>query len=113
MAASPRLAERIREMLAGRGIVEKRMFGGEAFFLNANILAAVWDERLVLRLGAEEAEIALRERHVRPFDLTGKAMRNWVVVDAAGIARDDELDYWLLRAWRFVETLPPPRPRRK
>ena len=41
MAYDERLAERVRELLAGeRGLSEKRMFGGLAFLLDGNMSVA-------------------------------------------------------------------------
>jgi hypothetical protein len=43
---------------------------------------------------------------VRPFDITGRPMRGWILV--AGEALDDDvLDGWVERACTFVATLPP------
>ena len=75
------LAVRIRDALVReKGIDEKKMFGCICFFLNGNALAGVWKDRLIARLGPDEGEMALREPHVRVFDITGRPMRNWVAV---------------------------------
>jgi hypothetical protein len=43
---------------------------------------------------------------VRPFDLTGRPVRGWVVV--AGESLDDAvLNQWVDRAQGYVATLPP------
>jgi TfoX/Sxy family transcriptional regulator of competence genes len=77
MADSEALAERNRKSLARRkGVREKKMFGGIGFLLNGNLLVGVWKEALVVRLGEEEGEAALKEPHVKVFDITGRPMRN-------------------------------------
>ncbi|MEA2461952.1 MAG: hypothetical protein QOH90_2129 [Actinomycetota bacterium] len=43
---------------------------------------------------------------VRPFDLTGRPMRGWVVV-AGEVLDDDVLDRWVAQARTFVAGLPP------
>ena len=101
------LAGRTRDLLAGRrDIDEKRMFGGIVFLLNGNMLVGIWKDSLIARLGAEEAEAALREPDVGPFDITGKPMKNWVLVGPAGVDTDEQLRSWIDRADRFVRTLP-------
>jgi TfoX/Sxy family transcriptional regulator of competence genes len=45
------------------------MFGGVGFLLNGNMLVGVWKDRLIARLGSDEGEAALREPHVRAFDI--------------------------------------------
>jgi len=107
MAFSEELAERIRQGLARKkGIEEKRMFGGIGFLLNGNLLVGVWKESLIVRLGPEEGGEALKEPHVKEFDITGRPMRNWVLVEPEGVEDDDQLKDWIERATRFVKTLP-------
>jgi hypothetical protein len=107
MAFDETLAERIRESLARRKNVEERkMFGCVCFLVNGNALAGVWKDRLIARLGPDEGEAALREPHVRAFDITGRPMRNWVAVEPEGIEGDEQLNDWVQRALKFVTTLP-------
>ena len=101
------LAQRIRDALARKkNIEEKKMFGCICFFLNGNALAGVWKDGLIARLGPDEGELALREPHVRAFDIIGRPMRNWVVVEPEGVEDDDQLAGWIERAIKFVRTLP-------
>jgi hypothetical protein len=107
MAFNEALAERIRRGLARKkNIEEKKMFGCICFFLNGNALAGVWKDGLIARLGPDEGEVALREPHVRAFDITGRPMRNWVVVEPEGVEDDDQLKGWIQRAVKFVGKLP-------
>ena len=107
MAFNEELAERIRQALARKkGIEEKKMFGCICFLINGNALAGVWKDRLIARLGPDDGEAALREPHVRAFDITGRPMRNWVAVDPEGVEDDDPLRAWIERAAKFVRTLP-------
>jgi TfoX/Sxy family transcriptional regulator of competence genes len=107
MAFDENLARRIRTVLGRKkAVVEKKMFGGVGFLLKGNILVGVWKDSLIVRLGEDEAEDALREEHVRPFDITGKAMKGWAMVERGGIAEDEQLKEWIQRALKFVATLP-------
>ncbi len=107
MAFDESLAARIREVLARRrGVEEKKLFGCVCFLFNGNALAGVWKDRLIARLGPDEGEAALREAHVRQFDITGKPMRNWVAVEPKGVEDDDQLKDWIGRALTFVKALP-------
>ncbi len=101
------LAGRIRDALARNdNIEEKKMFGCICFFLNGNALVGVWKDALIARLGPNEGEAALRESYVRAFDITGKPMKNWVVVEPEGIDDDRPLRDWIEGAMKFVRTLP-------
>ena len=108
MAFSEALAQRIRQRLARRkkNIEEKKMFGCICFFLNGNALAGVWKDGLIARLGPDEGEAALREPHVRAFDITGRPMRNWVAVEPEGVEDDEALKDWIQRAMKFVGKMP-------
>ena len=107
MAFSEALAERIRQRLARRKNVEERkMFGGIGFLLHGNLLVGVWKDSLVVRLGPEEGEEALKEPHVRDFDITGRPMKGWVLVGPDGVEDDEQLTDWIERAPKFVKTLP-------
>src|SRR6516164_2706809 len=107
MAFSEELAERIRQGLARRkAIEEKKMFGGIGFLLNGNLPVGVWKDSLIVRLGPEAGEEALKEAHVSEFDITGRAMKGWVLVEPEGVKDDDQLKGWIERALKFVKTLP-------
>jgi TfoX/Sxy family transcriptional regulator of competence genes len=107
MAFSEALAERIRQRLARRkNVEEKRMFGGVGFLLNGNLLVGVWKDSLIVRLGPEEGHEALKEPHVKEFDITGRVMKGWVLVEPEGVEDDDQLKGWIQRAVKFVGKLP-------
>jgi hypothetical protein len=103
MAFDENLAARIHKALARKkGIEEKKMFGGIGFLLNGNMLVGVWKDSLIVRLGEE----AMLEPHVKPFDITGKAMKGWAMVTPEGIEDDGQLKGWIQRAVKFVGKLP-------
>ena len=107
MAFNEALAARIRERLARRkGVEEKKMFGGIGFLLNGNMLVGVWKESLIVRLGPKGYEDALLEPHVKEFDITGRAMKGWVLVEPEAVKADDELNAWIQQAVKFVGKLP-------
>jgi hypothetical protein len=102
-----RAAARIRDAPSRTtGVEERKMFGGLCFLLHGNLLVGVWKDSLIARLGPDEGDAALRERHVRAFDVTGQPMRNWVLVEPDGVDDDHQLKAWLVRATKFVRTLP-------
>ena len=101
------LARRVRHLLARKpGVVEKRMFGGLAFLVNSNMCVGIWKDSLIARLGPEQAAVALRQPGASEFDVTGRPMRGWVMIDAAQLADDVELDDWIGQCLRFVRSLP-------
>lgn len=108
MAYDEGLAQRVREALGEMpGLVEKKMFGGVGFMLQGNMACGVYQESLIVRVGGEKDEEALGKAHTRPFDITGRAMKGWVLVDAAGYESDDGLREWVQSGVDFAMTLPP------
>lgn len=107
MAFDESLAGRIRDGFARTtGITEKKMFGGVGFLLNGNMCVGIWKDALIVRLDPIEGAAALYEPHVRAFDVTGRPMKGWVMVEPAGIREDRDLNEWLHRAVQFVRQLP-------
>jgi len=102
------LAERLRQALARRkNVEEKKMFGGVGFLINGNLLVGIRKDSLLVRLGPEQGDEALKEVHVSEFKITGRGtMKGWVVVGLEGVQNDDQLDAWIQRAMKFVRTLP-------
>lgn len=110
MAFDESLADRIRKGLGRKkGIEEKKMFGGLGFLLNGNILVGVWKDSIIVRVGPEEGEAALLEPHVKEFDITGKAMKGWVMVKPEGVQDEASVKAWIQRAVKFVSKLPAKR----
>ena len=107
MSFSESLADRIRQAFGRkRGLVEKKMFGGVGFLLSGNMCVGVWQTALIVRLDPDDAESLMKQSHVRVFDITGRPMKGWLLVEADGLETDEQLSAWLARATRFVETLP-------
>ena len=107
MPASIALTARIRDALIRIARVEeKKMFGGVGFLLNGNMLVCVWKDSLIVRIGPDGYNDALQEEFVREFDITGRPMKGWVMVDEDGVERDDQLMGWISQAINFVKTLP-------
>ena len=108
MAYDEELAARVRRALGRkRGLSEKKMFGGVGFMLDGNMCCGILGDSLVVRMSPEQAVAALREPDVRVFDITGRPMKGWVVVDAPGIATDESLQRWVGIGAAFAAALPP------
>jgi len=107
MVYSKSLVERIRHLVSRRrGITEKKMFGGVCFLMNGNLLVGVWKDSLIARVGRDVYQAALQEEHVKEFDITGRPMKGWVMVEPDGIDSDPQLTRWIDQATVFVRTLP-------
>lgn len=107
MAYNLELAERIRSELSGIPVVEKKMFGGIGFLLNGNMACGVNKDNMIVRVFPEKHAELLRMPHAIPFDLTGKPMKGWLMVEPEGYADPVQLAAWVKEGADFALTLPP------
>lgn len=108
MAYDEGLAQRIQELLKDiPGLVERKMFGGVGFMLHGNMACGVNKDNLIVRLGPERHEEAMGRPHTRPFDITGRTMKGWVMVMAVGYESDEDLGDWVQQGVDLALSLPP------
>ena len=106
MAYDESLAERIRPLLAHRDDVrEQKMFGGLAFMVGDKMCVGVTNGDLMVRLGTDGHEAALKRSHVRPMDFTGRPMKGFVFVDSEGVKTKRQVQAWVDRALAYRATL--------
>lgn len=107
MAFNETLAQRVRDQLYPLATAEeKKMFGGVAFMVSGNMTVGVNQDDLIVRVGLERFESALKKPGVDLFKPTGKPMAGWVTVASDAQRTDADLKYWIELALEFVKTLP-------
>ena len=107
MAYDEKLAKRLSALVGKRSdFHEQKMFGGVGFLLRGNMCFGVYKEYLILRLGDERAGQAFLKKETRPFDITGRAMKGWVMITAKGTKSEESLKTWVTQAIGFVSKLP-------
>ena len=108
MAYDKMLAARIRAALVDQpSLTEREMFGGIGFMLNGNMACGVIGDGLISRVGPIAYPELLKMPHTRLFDMTGRPMKGWIVVDPEGITGEDVLHFWIELGLTFVNGLPP------
>jgi TfoX/Sxy family transcriptional regulator of competence genes len=101
------LATRLRAALSPLPeLVEKKMFGGVCFLVNGNMACGVYKDDLIVRIGAEKYQAALSRPHTKLFDITGKALKGWVMVEPQGCATQANLIAWVEQGLAFARSLP-------
>ena len=104
MAYDEQLAKRIRQVFGTRrDIAERRMFGGLAFLCRGRMCCGIVGRDLMIRVAADDFDVVMRGRHVRPMDFTGKPLRGLVYVSPPGVRRAAALRTWLLRGERVAQ----------
>lgn len=107
MAYNESLAQVIREKTEGTpGLVEKKMFGGVAFLLYGNMSVGVHKDDLIVRVGPDAHEDSLTKPHTRVFDITGRAMKGWIMVHPDGHGDEEKLTNWIAKGLDFAGALP-------
>jgi TfoX/Sxy family transcriptional regulator of competence genes len=107
MAYNEELEARIENIVSGwKNTNKKKMFGGVCHLLNGNMFCGVYKDFLILRLGEANSNEAMNLPFVRPFDITGRPMKGWVMVESQGFGTDEALKEWLDQARKFVSALP-------
>jgi hypothetical protein len=116
MAYDQKLAERIRAELTGMPFVEKKMFGGVGFLLHGNTLApgasagvacGIHKDDMIVRVDPTKHEALLKKSHVKPFAITGKPMKGWLLVEVDGCKTAKQISAWVKEGVEFALTLPP------
>ena len=109
MAYDERLAEWIRESLAGeKKLTEKKMFGGLGFMVGGNMaIAASGQGGILVRVDPDESDALVAKTKAYPMEMRGRQMAGWLRVDAKDVPTKRELTKWVERATAYARSLPP------
>src|SRR5215471_12423955 len=94
MAYDEALSKRIDQLTKNKkGFTRKEMFGGVGYLLNGNMCVGVHKDDLMIRYDPKLAAEVTSDKHVRPFDITGRPMKGWALVGNAGV-KGEGLNKW-------------------
>lgn len=107
MAFDQIFASRVREVLSSRNdVTEKKMFGGLCFMVRGHMCCGIDKANFMLRVGPDQYEKVLAQKHARPMDFTGRPLKGFVYVAPEGLKAKRDLTRWLGLGLDFVESLP-------
>jgi TfoX/Sxy family transcriptional regulator of competence genes len=107
MAYNKILEEKVERVLTDWADVnKKKMFGGVCYLINGNICFGIYKDYLIVRTEKHFAEQKLREDNVKPFDITGKPLKGWLMVEEAGWKSAGAITNWLEIGRQFALSLP-------
>jgi TfoX/Sxy family transcriptional regulator of competence genes len=111
VAYDERLAERIRELLAGEpGLTEQKMFGGLAFLIGGNMaVAASGQGGLLVRADPEQSDTLVETTDARLMEMRGRQMRGWLRVASEDVRTKRELARWVDLGASYARSLPAKR----
>ncbi len=88
------------------GAEPRTMFGYPSVFLNGNMLACIFQDRIMVRL-AESDRAEAAKIGGKPFEPSpGRAMKEYVELPPTVVRSPTELRSWVERGRSFVATLP-------
>ena len=101
--------EAFERAVGERTDVERRtMFGYPSVFVRGNMLACVFQDRIMVRLSEADREAAMSIDGARPFEpSSGRAMREYIDFPRRIIDNSVALGEWIDRAASYVRSLPP------
>lgn len=89
------------------GIEHRTMFGYPSVFLNGNMLACVFQDRIMVRLSESDRAAAISTAGGKPFEPSpGRAMKEYVELPARVADDPAQLNGWVRRGRGYVQTLP-------
>jgi TfoX/Sxy family transcriptional regulator of competence genes len=108
MAYDEKLAQRIRELVAGEpGLTEQKMFGGLAFLIGGNMaVAASGQGGLLVHVDSEESDRLVATTNAYLMEMRGRSMRGWLRVDSEHVRTKRELAKWVERGTAYASSLP-------
>lgn len=111
VAYDEKLAERIREMVAGeRKLTEQKMFGGLAFLIGGNMaVAASGQGGLMVRVDPEQSDAICAATRARPMVMRGREMAGWLRVDSNDVRTKPQLAKFVEMGTTYARSLPPKR----
>ena len=89
------------------GVEHRRMFGYPSVFLNGNMLASIFQDRIMVRLSPTDRADAIERNGAKPFEPSpGRGMKEYVELPPAVVSDAGALSGWLTRGVAYVKTLP-------
>ena len=109
MAYNLKRTEQVRKMLAHiPDVEEKKMFGSVGFMVNRKLCIGVGDHadhNMMVRVGPEMHEEALRRKGARPAIMRGREMKGYVFLTNEGLQTAKDVHYWVALALDFNEKM--------
>src|SRR5690349_7889407 len=106
--------EAFERALGSRTDVERRtMFGYPSVFMRGNMLACVFQDRIMVRLSPADREAAMSIDGARPFEPSpGRAMKEYIDFPRSIVDHDSALREWIDRGATYVASLPAKKAKR-
>jgi hypothetical protein len=111
VAYDEKLADRIRELVAGEsGLTEKKMFGGLAFLVGGNMaVAASGQGGVLVRVDPGQSDTLVATTNARLMEMRGRSMQGWLRVGPVDLRTKRQLAKWVELGTAYARSLPAKR----
>jgi len=111
LAYDEKLADRIRELVAGESdLTEQKMFGGLAFLIGGNMaVAASGQGGLLVRVDPAQSDALVETTNARVMEMRGRSMGGWLRVDGDDVRTKRQLANWVQLGTSYARSLPAKR----
>ncbi len=108
MAYDEALADRIRELVAGKpNMTEKKMFGGLAFLVGGNMaIAASGQGGVLVRCDPAQSDELVAKSDASLMEMRGREMQGWLRVDDEHVRTKRQLEKWVKIGTAYARSLP-------
>lgn len=105
------LIDRFGDLVPDDPRIERRkMFGYPCAVLSGNLFMGLFQDQLMLRLGAADRSEMVSREGALPFQPMGRPMREYVVVPPALLSDAPGMQRWIARSIAFAAALPRKQP---
>ena len=95
-------------VVPGPPVVQRKMFGYPAGFINGNLFMSLFQDDMILRLSEGHRTELLKMNGAKIFEpMPSRPMREYVAIPPSVMANKKELVAWVSRALEYGESLKP------
>ena len=104
MAYDTELADRIRFLIGtGRGVTEKKMFGGLAFLVGGNVaISASGQGGVLVRVDPADSGALIATANATLAVMGGRTMQGWLRLSSEDLETGEQLTEWVNRAVAYA-----------
>jgi TfoX/Sxy family transcriptional regulator of competence genes len=104
MAYSQNIDDMIYPIAEDLKLNRKKMFGGTCYLLNNKMGCCVWKDKIIVRIGEEQAKNVLNKGEGEIPNITGRPMKGWIMISEDRLSASS-IKAWINQAILFVETI--------
>ncbi|MFH2035963.1 MAG: TfoX/Sxy family protein [Candidatus Zixiibacteriota bacterium] len=106
MAYDEILAGQVEDILRDvAGLTFRKMFGSLCFMINGNIAVCVSKDRLMVRVGPDNYEKAMKMKHTSVVYFSDKPITTFVYVEPEGLRTQKSIEKWVMMGVEFAGSL--------